>query len=412
MAFGRRNLPPPPDDEPAFTVTGLNGYIKEVIDSDEILQSVVLQGEVTDFRAHSSGHWYFGLKDAESQIRAVMWKGDTIRTRYKPENGARIRAHGRVSVYPLRGEYQIVCDSVQPLQAVGDLEAQLRALFDKLQGEGLFEDAIKRPIPRYPARIGVVTSAGAAAYQDVLNVLQRRFPVAHVLLSPTPVQGMDAPPQIIRALHRADRARVDVILLVRGGGSMEDLWCFNDERLVRAIRATRAPVITGVGHEIDTTLVDHAADLRAPTPSAAGERATPDLNDTRMRVAELAEALTIAAVGQVEFLRGQVALRARDLEFQSPRTRIAAHKARISELTLRLSRAIRANRQDKVIQLAAASRALELANPQNLLARGYAIVARPDGERIRAASQLHPTDSLRITFADGDANVEVKSITE
>jgi exodeoxyribonuclease VII large subunit len=260
-----------------FKVSVLNAYLRRLIERDAPLQDIWVEGEVSNLRAQSSGHLYFTLKDALSELRVVIWRDKVRLLRHTPSNGEQILAHGKIGVYEQGGLYQLYADAVQLAEAQGDLSAQFRALWAKLEAEGLFRAELKRPLPRFPERIGVVTSESAAAFQDVCNVLRRRYPLAEVWLSHTPVQGNDAPPQIMAALQRVDALGVDVILLVRGGGSAEDLWCFNDEQLARALRTTRAPVVTGIGHEIDLTLVDGTSDQRAPTPSAAAEIATPDI---------------------------------------------------------------------------------------------------------------------------------------
>lgn len=243
-----------------FSVSALNGYIKQRLERDVSLADIWVAGEVSNLRKQTSGHIYFTLKDPESEVRAVIWKSQAQLLRYLPENGAQVRLHGRMSVYVNGGYYQITCDQIQPAGGMGDLHVRLRQLWAKLESEGLMRPEIKRPLPPFPQKIGVVTSQTTAAFQDVCNVLRRRYPLAEIYLSHTPVQGEAAPPQIIAALQRADAFGVDVILMVRGGGSAEDLNCFNDEALARAVRETRAPVVTGIGHEIDTTLVDGTSD--------------------------------------------------------------------------------------------------------------------------------------------------------
>ncbi|MFN7209297.1 MAG: exodeoxyribonuclease VII large subunit, partial [Aggregatilineales bacterium] len=307
----------------------------------------------------------------------------------------------------------LYADAVQLAAAQGDLAAQFRALWEKLKAEGLFRAELKRPLPRFPQRIGVVTSQHTAAFQDVCNVLRRRYPLAEVWLSHTPVQGAEAPPQIVAALRRADSFGVDVILLVRGGGSAEDLWCFNDEALARALRTTRAPVVTGVGHEIDTTLVDGTADQRAPTPSAAAELATPDLAALRAELSRYAERLQSALARRTADSQAKLESVAHRLRLLAPRARLEGERQRLDALALRLERAMRATVRRKREKLAVQAVALERANPLNLLARGYAILSDPStGARLTRAAQIAPNADLDVHLADGllRARVETRSL--
>ncbi len=396
------------DDESIYSVSRLTAYVRGLLDTDDFLQNVWVEGEVSNFRAQESGHWYFTLKDDKAQLKAVMWRTNTL-GQPRPKDGARLRAHGKISVYEARGEYQLYCDRLQAMAGLGDLYARFRKLWDQLEAEGLFAPEIKRPLPAFPQRIGVVTSPTTAAFQDILNVLRRRYPVAEVLLSPTPVQGEDAPPQILAALRRADAYGVDVILLARGGGSLEDLWCFNDEKLARAIRETRAPVVTGVGHETDTTLVDGSADRRAPTPSAAAEMITPDVAEIRARLEDLTWRMADAARFAFDARREQLDDVAHKLRLVAPVSRIRNDLQRLDELNDRLGNAIRNRLESRRQGLQGAARALELANPRSLLARGYAVVTRTgDGKRISNARDAGPGTSLNIQLGRGELTATVK----
>mgnify|MGYP005842920855 CR=1 FL=1 len=395
-----------------FSISALNAYIRRLIERDAPLQDIWVEGEVSNLRAQSSGHLYFTLKDASAELRTVIWRDRARALRHTPQNGEQILAHGKIGVYEQGGIYQLYADAVQLADAQGDLAAQFHALWDKLAAEGLFNPDLKRPLPFFPQRIGVVTSESTAAFQDVCNVLRRRYPLAEVWLSHTPVQGADAPPQIMAALRRADAFGVDVILLVRGGGSAEDLWCFNDEQLARALRTTRAPVVTGIGHEIDTTLVDGSADRRAPTPSAAAELATPDvaaLDAELRRLAGRAE----AALGELLQAR-QTALAdsAHKLRLVSPRSRIQGEAQRLDALSARLERTAAARLQKAGEMLSGQARALESANPLNLLARGYAILSHPQtGARLTSAAEAMPNADLHVQLTDGRLTVRVQERT-
>ena len=260
-----------------YTVYELTVTIRDLFELEPRLQDVWVEGEISNFKRAASGHLYFTLKDDKSELACVMWRTQAAWLPFEPQHGDAVLAHGRVTVYEARGQYQLYCDAIQPA-GVGELNRQFELLKARLDAEGLFAPELKRPIPAFPRRIGIVTSPTTAAFQDIQNVLRRRFPMVEIVLSPTPVQGKDAPPQIIEAIQRLNAyGQVDVILLARGGGSLEDLWCFNDEAVVRAVVASEIPIVTGVGHEIDFTLVDFAAErARAPTPSAAAELVTPD----------------------------------------------------------------------------------------------------------------------------------------
>ncbi|MCX6025119.1 MAG: exodeoxyribonuclease VII large subunit, partial [Chloroflexi bacterium] len=259
---------------PVWTVSALNRRVRSVLDADETLQDVWVTGEVSNLSRPASGHVYFTLKDAEASLRCVMWREIASR-QILPREGQSVEVHGRISLYEAGGQYQLYADGVRPA-GEGELYARFVALKARLEAEGLFAPERKRPLPAWPRRIAVVTSPSAAALQDVLTVLARRYPLAEVVLAATPVQGEQAPPEIVNALARANRARPDVILLVRGGGSLEDLWAFNEEVLVRAVAASPIPIVSGVGHEIDVSLTDLAADLRALTPTDAAVQVSPD----------------------------------------------------------------------------------------------------------------------------------------
>jgi len=395
-----------------FKVSVLNAYLRRLIERDAPLQDIWVEGEVSNLRAQSSGHLYFTLKDALAELRVVIWRDKVRLLRHTPSNGEQILAHGKIGVYEQGGLYQLYADAVQLAEAQGDLSAQFRALWAKLEAEGLFRAELKRPLPRFPERIGVVTSESAAAFQDVCNVLRRRYPLAEVWLSHTPVQGNDAPPQIVAALQRVDALGVDVILLVRGGGSAEDLWCFNDEHLARALRTTRAPVVTGIGHEIDLTLVDGTSDQRAPTPSAAAEIATPDIVMLRAELAQGAERMRRALQSRLQSQQALLENMAHKLRLVSPRPRLEGELQRLDALSQRLERAVQAQLERAAEQLNGQARALERANPLNLLARGYALLSDPTtGQPITSAAQAMPNAELDVQLSDGHLRVRVQQRT-
>lgn len=397
------------EDSPVYSVSALTVYVRQMFDLDYRMQDVWVEGEISNLSQPASGHWYFTLKDERSQLKAVMWRDGAARQRYRPAHGEKARAHGKITVYEAGGQYQLYCDLLQPLETTGDLHARFRETWDQLEAEGLFREEIKRPLPAFPEKIGIVTSPTTAAYQDIQNVLRRRYPLAQVILSPTPVQGESAAPQIVTALERLDAYGVDVILMARGGGSLEDLWCFNDERIARAIRQTRTPVVTGVGHETDTTLVDGAADRRAPTPSAGAEMITPDVRVLYEQLSDMDGRLFAAVEYLIVDRRQQLDEASRTLRLLSPISHIHTERQRLDEASERLSRAIRTQLERRQHALKAQQRAITLANPQNLLARGYAIVTRTlDNKRITNAQEAGPGTSVSIQLANGTLVATVK----
>jgi exodeoxyribonuclease VII large subunit len=398
-----------------YSVTEITTTIREIFESDERLQDVWVSGEISNLTRASSGHWYFTLKDSAAQLRCVMWRSAALKQTTIPRDGDAIVAHGRVSVYEPRGEYQLYADEVRPV-GLGDLYQRFEELKRLLEAEGLFDAERKRPIPLFPRCIGVVTSPEAAAFQDIQNVLRRRFPIVKVILSPTIVQGAEAPPQIVRALERLNQnADVDVILVCRGGGSIEDLWAFNDERVARAIAASRVPVISGVGHETDFTIADFAADLRAPTPSAAAEIATPNMDDLREAIRRVDSQLIEVMDNQLYNLKNNLIVMQRSLRLVSPESDIQTFRQRVDDMNARI-----VTRQRNFLallreRLTARERALFAANPDAILARGYAIVTRSeDGQRIKAEADAPSGTGITITLQDGElkARVEDKAAHE
>ncbi|MBN2470789.1 MAG: exodeoxyribonuclease VII large subunit [Anaerolineae bacterium] len=395
----------------AYTISSITAYIRTLFDADLRMQDVWVQGEVSNFTAARSGHWYFTLKDEGATLKCVMWKGSTFRAR-EPRHGDAVLVHGYVSVYEASGQYQLYVDQLTPAGR-GDLHARFELLKARLEEEGLFDPARKRPLPVFPRRIGVVTSPTAAAFQDVQNVLRRRFPLAEVILSPTLVQGDDAPPQIVAALERVSRARVDVILLVRGGGSLEDLWAFNDERVAHAVADSPIPVVSGVGHEIDFTIVDFVADQRAPTPSAAAEVATPNMDDLRYTLEHYQARLAEGIQGQLNERRRQLEGERRFLMTLSPRRRIGDSRQRLDDLNARAARALGQIVRLKRERLLAQHKALSSADPRAIMARGYAIVEHAaSGSRLRRAADAARGDRITVHFAQGDLRATVTETSE
>jgi len=388
-------------DHTIWTVGELTNYVRQMFEMDYRLRDIDVSGEISNFTRAASGHIYFTLKDAGAQLKCVMWRSMAERLRFRPAEGDAVIAHGRVSVYEVSGVYQLYVDHMQPAGR-GDLAAAFERLKDMLAAEGLFDPERKRPIPPFPRKIGIVTSADAAALRDILIVLARRNPLVAVLIAPTLVQGELAPAQIVRALQRLDqRDDIDVILLARGGGSIEDLWAFNDERVARAISAARHPVISGVGHETDFTIADFVADLRAPTPSAAAELAVPDLSPVGPALVEMQAMLAATIGGALSARREALRARAQWLTLLSPQRLLDSDRQRVDMLAGRLAGSVSRGLERRRGRLAVAASSLTAFSPQATLARGFAIVRGPDGELIRSIVQTRPGVPLRVQVSDG-----------
>ncbi|MFN2118536.1 MAG: exodeoxyribonuclease VII large subunit [Candidatus Promineifilaceae bacterium] len=384
-----------------WTVAELTAYIKELFEIDFRLRDLDVSGEISNFTRARSGHLYFTIKDDEAQLKCVMWRTSAQRLHFDPQDGDAVVIHGRISVYEASGVYQLYADYMEPAGR-GDLALAFERLKEKLAGEGLFDNVHKKPLPAYPKKIGLVTSADAAALRDILNVLQRRHPLLSVLLAPTLVQGLEAPPQIIQAIRWLDgRDDIELIIVARGGGSIEDLWAFNDEGVARAIFAARHPIISGVGHETDFTIADFVADLRAPTPSAAAELAVPDLSDLSLGLASTRDRLVKLLRGQLEQAGWQLQGLQRSLQYLSPLAQLDSYFQRVDSMQMRLERAINHTLERAGSMLALADSHLQAVNPAATLARGYAIVRHRDGRIVTSVSQVRKGDDLEIQVSDG-----------
>jgi exodeoxyribonuclease VII large subunit len=385
----------------SYTVGQITRIIKDNLEADPNLRDVWVEGEISNWTRSRAGHCYLTLKDAQAAIRAVIWRSAAGQLTFSPQDGQAVRAHGYVSVYEPQGQYQFYVDGLLAIGR-GELYLQFEALRDKLEEEGLLDAARKRPLPAYPVCIGVVTSPTGAALRDILNVLGRRWPLAQVLLSPTLVQGDSAPPQIVAALRSLYRRHdVDVILVARGGGSIEDLWAFNDERVARAIADSPVPVVSGVGHEIDSTIADFVADVRAPTPSAAAEVVVPDRTEIGARVAALDAALVEACARRLHDAR--LALDDRNLALGrlSPRVRIDRGRQAVDDLARRAERAWTHRQALLQERVAGLERRLGGLNPYAILDRGYAVVRRADGTVIRQVAQALAGEPIEVRVSDG-----------
>ncbi len=392
-----------------FSVQEITNYVHELFDADSILGDLRVRGEVSNLTRAASGHWYFTIKDAKAQLRCVMFRSAAQYVRLDVKAGDEIVVRGRVSVYDARGEYQLYADAIEAVGGAGDLHLQFEALKAKLDAEGLFAAERKREIPSFPRRIGMVTSPGAAAYQDMLNILRRRFPLVEIILSPSLVQGTGAPPQIVAALDRLNlRDDIDVIIVARGGGSLEDLWCFNAESVARAIAASRVPVVSGIGHEIDFTIADFVADLRAPTPSAAAELATPNRDDLLLDLDRMRATIQGLMGGVILDKSRDWQVLGRALQLATPMRAVQTARERLGSSNERMRRAAQTRFAQLGDRLAARVELLEAANPAQILARGYALVSDDAGQVVRSAADVRHDQRLQVRFQKDQIRVRVE----
>lgn len=393
-----------------WTVTKLTQYIRDRLEADLALQDVWVQGEISNLSRPASGHVYFTLKDAGASLRCVMWRTEASRLALHLQNGIEIEAHGRISLYEPQGQHQLYVDILRPV-GEGALYQNFLRLKALLEAEGLFNAERKRPIPELPRKIGLVTSATGAALRDMLNTLRRRLPLAQVILAASPVQGDGAPPGLVAALESLDRLAPDVILLARGGGSIEDLWAFNDERVVHAIAASKTPIISGVGHETDFTLSDFAADLRAPTPTAAAELATPiTLSDLYSQLHDIQTRLVAANLGLVAGQRNKLDDQVSRLRIFSPFRRIQTGRQRLDDLSRRGASALKHHVSLEQARLNGLERRLETLNPMAVLGRGYAVVTRArDGVLVSSVERIMKDEKIIIRVSDGSFRAIVRN---
>ncbi|WP_417044307.1 exodeoxyribonuclease VII large subunit, partial [Dysosmobacter sp.] len=379
----------------------VNQLIKHMLDGEPMLQGILVRGELSNYKIYPSGHHYFTLKDADGALRCVMFRGQASRLRFRPENGMKVIASGRITVFPRDGAYQLYCDSLTP-EGVGDLAVAFEQLKARLYAEGLFDPAHKKPLPRYPQTIAIVTSPAGAAVHDMIRILRRRFPIAKVVLLGVRVQGAEAPPEIAGAIRYANKWRVgDVIITGRGGGSMEDLWAFNDERVARAIYACETPIISAVGHEPDVTISDFVADARASTPSNAAEIAVPDqgellrwLQGARQRMAQAESGRLAAERQRLNALASKRVLRDQTAYVQDKRMELVHLQQRLGDL----SAALLARKRQRFGALAAS---LDAMSPLKVLGRGYAVARNEEGRILRSWRDVSPGDRVNVTLGEG-----------
>jgi exodeoxyribonuclease VII large subunit len=386
---------------PTLSVSDLTSYLRNLLLDDELLQDVRVFGEVSNLSQPASGHLYFTLKDASAALRCVMWRSTVQKQKWLPKDGVAIEAHGSIDIYEAGGQYQLYVDRIQPA-GEGALYQEFLRLKSRLEAEGLFDAERKKPLPQLSRRIGVVTSPSGAAFQDILNTLQRRYPLVEVILAPTLVQGMEAPTGIVAAINSLVRvASPDVIIIARGGGSIEDLWAFNDERVARTIADCPIPVVTGVGHETDFTIADFCADLRAPTPTAAAEVVTPNKADLFTNLVDLTMRSTQGLQLMIKSRGYELSHINDQLLRLSPLSRLRGDLQHVDELLHRLELGWTHQIQFSRTHIRGLNDRLGAANPTSILNRGYAIVQRLDGEVVRTIQQTRPGEEIDITVSNG-----------
>lgn len=390
-----------------LSVSQLNRYVKSIIEQDYNLQTVFVQGEISNFTNHyRTGHYYMTIKDEYSSIRAVMFKSANSRLRFMPENSMNVIIKGRVSVFERDGQYQLYIDDMQP-DGAGALSLAFEQLKNKLAAEGLFDESRKRPIPRFPERVGVVTSPTGAAIRDIINVISRRFPAAELILCPVQVQGASAASQIKAAIELFNTKKAaDVLIVGRGGGSAEELWAFNEEPVARAVAASEIPVISAVGHETDFTICDFAADLRAPTPSAAAEIAVPDITALGELLGSFSRRMNSAVGGTLSHEKARLEARAQLLKRLSPRNYIDDLAARCGGAGVRIDSAVRHSMEVRRGEISALCARLDALSPLRVIARGYA-VASSGGKVLTSPSQVKVGDTIDLRLAGGELKCEV-----
>lgn len=394
------------------TVGQLNLYIKSLLEGDSKLSYISIVGEISNFKAHfASGHMYFTLKDDTAALKCVMFKGNAMRLRFVPKDGMKVVCSGRISVYERDGVYQLYAENMVP-DGEGDLMAKLEEIKKKLLAEGLFDDSRKKPIPEFPKKVAVITSETGAAVRDIFNVLSRRYPLCDILLCPATVQGSEAPKSLISALEKVYKTDSDVIIIGRGGGSIEDLWCFNDEALARMIASSPIPVISAVGHETDFTICDFVADLRAPTPSAAAELAVPDARLLLDNVLRIERNLKAALSEKIAGREKNLSLINGSLIFSSPEDGIISKRSLLVDRTTdricsQFDRIITKKENDFLNKISL----IEALSPMKTLLRGFA-TAEKQGKIVSSVVQLNVGDSIKLRLFDGSADCKIQNLTE
>ena len=398
--------------ERTMTVTELNGLVRQILESDELLRHVAVSGEISNFKRNSSGHCYFTLKDENCAVSCTLFRSQADRLRFRPEHGMKVIVMGKVTLYPAGGVYQIIVDSLMP-EGIGDLHTAFEQLKKKLGEEGLFDAELKQPLPRFPKTVAVITSGTGAAVMDIARILRRRWPLSKVVVLPVAVQGAEAPAQIAGALRYVNRWKLaDVIICGRGGGSLEDLWGFNSEKVARAIAASDIPVISAVGHEPDVTIADYAADRRAATPSNGAEIAVPDRDEMLQQLDDLSQKLLLKLEKRISASETVLSRLKASPVLVDPLRSVELRRQRVERQQVLLDAAGEriVNRQERRLSSVAAS--LEALSPLKVLARGYAVVRDPDGRTASSVRQTAEGERVTVTLSDGELACTVDKITE
>lgn len=395
-----------------LSISQLNDYIRGKLDADALLNGVAVRGEISNYKMYPSGHHYFTLKDENAQLKCVMFKGNAMRLRFRPDNGVKVIAMGKISVYPRDGVYQLYCTAMA-MDGIGDLYAAFEQLKAKLAARGLFDPAHKKPLPKYPGTIGIITSSAGAAIHDMLRILRKRYPLTQVRLLPVRVQGAEAPGEIAAAIRYANYYKLaDLLIVGRGGGSIEDLWAFNDEQVAYAIYESQIPVISAVGHEPDVTISDFVADLRAATPSNAAELAVQDRQALEQNLDAMNAAMATALSRQLRAARQHLDVLSKSAALQSPMGYLQQRQKSLQLLQNRLiaaeNQCISRNNQ-RYIALTAK---LDAMSPLKVLTRGYAMAQKADGEVVRSVSQVETGDQINVSFSDGSLLATVTDVKE
>lgn len=390
-----------------LSITQLNEYIRGKLDADALLNGIAVRGEISNYKVYPSGHHYFTLKDEASSLKCVMFKGNAMRLRFRPDNGVKVIAMGKISVYPRDGVYQLYCTAMA-MDGIGDLYAAFEQLKAKLAAQGLFDQSHKKPIPKYPGTIGIITSSAGAAIHDMLRILRKRYPLSEVRLLPVRVQGVEAPGEIAAAIRYANYHRLaDLLIVGRGGGSIEDLWAFNDERVAYAIYESEIPVISAVGHEPDVTISDFVADLRAATPSNAAELAVPDQEALRQNLDSMEAAMTVALNRQIKAARQHLNVLSGSPALRSPTGYLDQKRKSLELLKSRLVSAQSRTLDRKKQQFIGLTSKLDAMSPLKVLTRGYALAKTEGGEVLKSVDQVEAGENIIVSLSDGQLRAAV-----
>ena len=390
-----------------LSISQLNEYIRGKLDADPLLNQIAVRGEISNYKMYPSGHHYFSLKDDSSVLKCVMFKGNAMRLRFRPENGMKVIAMGKVSVFPRDGAYQLYCSALA-MDGIGDLYAAFEALKKKLSAEGLFDPAHKQPLPRYPGTIGIITSSAGAAVHDMLRILNKRYPLTQVRLLPVRVQGAEAPGEIAAAIGYANHYQLaDLLIVGRGGGSIEDLWAFNDERVAYAIYESRIPIISAVGHEPDVTISDYVADLRAATPSNAAELAVPDMNALQQNLDAMSGSMAAALARQLKASRQRLEMLANRPSMQKPTGYLEQKEKALELLKNRLVSAQTQMLNRERHRYVASVSKLDAMSPLKVLTRGYAYAQTEDGTVLKSVDQVEAGQQITVSLSDGRLSATV-----